>query len=31
MGESFRYIGCLFDFNMSELSSLVQNLMNDMI
>ena len=35
MGESFRYLACFFDFNMSnnqhmsELFSLVQNLMND--
>ena len=34
MGESFRYLGRFFDFNisnqhMSELSSLVQDLMND--
>ena len=35
MGKSFRYLGRFFDFNMSnnqhmsELSSLVQNLMND--
>ena len=35
MGESFRYLGRFFDFNMSnnqhmsELSSIVQDLMND--
>ena len=29
MGESFRYLGRFFDFNMSEMSSLVQDLMND--
>ena len=34
MGESFRYLGRFFDFNMSnnptsELPSLVQDLMND--